>query len=135
MNAIEDRKAVDARMTHADKIIARAAKNAKYRISEIRAGITFSDRKARRAHPPGSFDNAGRFDAAERTVSVNCARTPSRNWSYSELTAARTAAHCADLFDAESELAVKRVCRARDLLEENPDIPKEDLKRVLKPVR
>lgn len=105
--------------TH-DASVEAAALAAGYTSEEVKAGLEFAARKARRSNPPGSFDNGGRFFAKERTLSVLGCRTPSRAFPYPELLAARTAAHCAEVFGAESLLAVRRVAKARDLLDTIP---------------
>lgn len=78
--------------------------------AELAAGKEYFQRKNRKTNPPGTFDNAGRFFASERTYSVRACREPSRRWPYSEMQGARTADHCAELFDVDA-LAVKRVCK------------------------
>jgi hypothetical protein len=97
-----------------DTLTRRVAKTQGYTAAEIEAGVQFFKRKERLSHPDGSFDNAGRFEAAERTDAVQSARTPSRAFPYSEMDAARTAKHCAELFDVDP-LAVKRIARVLDL--------------------
>ena len=92
------------------------ASDAVYSESEIAAGIEFSDRKARRAHPPGNWDNAKRFFAAERTQAVTLSRSPSRAWPFSEMNAARTAAHCAEVYRANCLTHVRRLGSALDKL-------------------
>ena len=92
------------------------ASEAVYSESEIAAGIEFSDRKARRSHPPGSWDNAKRFFAAERTQAVTLCRSPSRAWPFSEMSAARTAAHRAEVYRANSLTHVRRIGSALDKL-------------------
>lgn len=92
----------------------KVAKSQGYTASEMAAGKEFYARKNRFDNPPGDFDRAGRFTAAERTEAVMTARTPSRAWPYSEMAAARTAAHCAELFDVEA-LAVKRIAKVLEL--------------------
>jgi hypothetical protein len=103
-----------------DASVSAAAAAAGYTSEEVKAGLEFAARKARRADPPGSFDNGGRFFAKERTRPVLTCRAPSRSFPYPELLAARTAAHCAEVFGAESLLAVRRVAKARDLLDTIP---------------
>ncbi|SHF82934.1 hypothetical protein SAMN05444339_1157 [Loktanella atrilutea] len=114
-------------MTDMTATIKRIAKKAGYSKADIAAGIAFHDRKNRLANPPGSFDKAGRFHADERTESVVHARRPSRAYPYSEMKAARTADHCAELFGA-TPLHAKRICKA---LESDGT----DLKTILKEVR
>jgi len=65
-----------------------------YSEAEIAAGLEFQSRKSRKANPPGCFDQAGRFYADEETQAVRMCRTPSRAFPYSQMQAARTAAHC-----------------------------------------
>jgi hypothetical protein len=91
------------------------ALRAGYTLNDINAGIAFVRRRDRIEHPPGHFDRAGRFYASERTKSVRFCRAPSRRWPYPEMHAARTAAHCAEVFGAREVLAVRRVARALDL--------------------
>lgn len=126
-----------------DAIIFEKAIATGYTEEEAKAGLMFAARKSRRNDPPGSFDRAGRFEAAERTQAVLKARAPSRRFPYAEMGAARTAAHCAELYGADSVIAVKRVCRARDFL--GSDEWKEsahglmaamaELDRIMKPVK
>ena len=92
------------------------ASDASYSESEIAAGIEFSDRKARRTHPPGAWDRAKRFFAAERTTAVTLSRSPSRAWPLSEMQAARTAAHCAEVYQASCLTHVRRIGSALDKL-------------------
>jgi hypothetical protein len=103
--------------TTIDAYVSVAALAAGYTKPEIRGGLEFSDRKARRTNPPGHFDRAKRFFAQERTESVLTCRSPSRAWPYPEMNAARTAAHCAEAFGAEELIAVKRVAALRDALD------------------
>lgn len=119
-----------------------------YTAAEIRAGLAFFDRKTRRTNPPGEFDKQGRFYADERTEAVQSVRSPSKAWPMSEMLAARTAAHCAELFDAEELLAVKRVAKAREALDDAADVIESaheklasiaintaTLRRILKPIK
>ena len=94
-----------------DKVTEFATKLA-YSAEEIRAGFEFADRKSRRVHPPGSWDNAGRFYAQERSSFVESCRAPSRNYPFSEMRAARTAAHCAEIADVGSVTHVRRIALA-----------------------
>ena len=59
-----------------------------YSARETNAAIEFHLRKTRRSNPPGTWDNAGRFYAAERTDAVEMCRAPSRAYPYSQMTAA-----------------------------------------------
>lgn len=76
-------------------------------------------RQLRFERPDGYFDHAGRWwpNTTESQV-TRYARTPSRAWPYSYLTACRTLAHCEELEDAihEDVLALRR------LLKKHPDI-------------
>ena len=103
-----------------DARVEAAALAAGYTPEEVKAGLAFAARKARRSHPPGAFDKARRFTAEERTDAVRSCRYPSRAYPFPEMTAARTAAHCSEVFGAESLLAVRRVAKARDLLDTIP---------------
>lgn len=88
-----------------------------YTRAEALAALRYSDRKSRREHPPGHFDRAGRFYADERTESVLSCRSPSRAYPYPEMTAARTAAHCAELHDADNVTHVRRIATAFERLQ------------------
>lgn len=82
-----------------------------YSTADINAGTEFFRRKSRMTNPPGEFDRKGRFTAAERTEAVRGCRTPSAAWPFPEMKAARTANHCAEIFDAKA-LHVKRIAKA-----------------------
>jgi len=84
---------------------------------EINSAIELHFRKARRANPPGTWDNAGRLYAAQRTNAVEMCRAPSMAYPYSEMTAARTAAHCAELQGAGCVTHVRRIALAIERLE------------------
>jgi hypothetical protein len=101
----------------ADAHVSAAASAVGYTAAEIKAGPFFS-RKEHRTNPPGAFDKARRFFAQERTEAVEACRSPSRNWPYSEMNAARTAAHCAEVYAAEALIAVKRVAKLRAVLDD-----------------
>jgi len=88
---------------------------------EVLAGLAFYDRRRRLAHPPGQWDQAGRWWAQERTPAVEEARTPSRAHPLTQNQAARTAAHCADVWQAPRLLYVKRIARARAALDSPTD--------------
>lgn len=90
-----------------------------YTEADFRAGLEFYKRKNRLSNPPGQFDSAKRFWASEETYVVCGARTPSRAYPFSQMTAARTAKHCAAVFDSE-DLHVKRIAKAIETLSENP---------------
>lgn len=87
-----------------------------YSEAEITAGFEFSDRKNRRAHPPGTRDNAGRFYADERSSAVDSCRQPSRAFPFSQMKAARTAQHCAEMNDVDCVTHVRRIARALENL-------------------
>lgn len=101
-----------------EAILKSLAKANFYDDATFNAGIKYSDRKDRRTNPPGSFDKAGRFLADERTEAVQRCRWPSRAYPYPEMYAARTAAHCAEVFGAEDVVLVKRIATARDRIAE-----------------
>ncbi|PAK77154.1 hypothetical protein [Acetobacter fabarum] len=65
----------------------------------VAAAIEYMRRKARKTHPPGTFDSVGRFYADERTQAVRSCRSPSRAWPMPEMKAARTVAHVAEVFE------------------------------------
>ena len=89
-----------------------------YSHSEVEAGLEHYRRKVRLSHPPGKWDNAKRFYASEQTTFVRQCRSPSRAWPLSEMKAARTAAHCAEIYGVEDVLAVRRVARALEVAQE-----------------
>ena len=89
-----------------------------YTPREVTGGLEHYRRKNRLSHPPGRWDNGKRFYSSEQTASVRQCRSPSRAWPLSENKAARTAAHCAELFGVEDELAVRRVARALEVAHE-----------------
>jgi len=97
-----------------EDIIAMALE-AGYSSAEVAAAKKDIARRDHQRHPLGTRDKAGRFHAQERTVRVAAARTPSREWPWSEMTAARTAEHCAEVFGVEP-LHVKRIARALALV-------------------
>ncbi len=98
-----------------EKIEALASELA-YSQAEIAAAFEFSDRKSRRAHPPGRRDSAGRFYADERSESVETCRAPSRAFPYSEMKAARTASHCAEIIGADCVTNVRRIALSSERL-------------------
>ncbi|MDN7352033.1 hypothetical protein [Acetobacter senegalensis] len=65
----------------------------------VSAAIEYMRRKARKVHPPGTFDSAGRFYADERTAAIRSCRSPSRAWPLPEMKTARTVAHVAEVFE------------------------------------
>lgn len=87
-----------------------------YDPATIEAGLEFLKCKNRISNPPGSFDNAGRFYASETSVATSSCREPSRAWPMSQMKAARTAAHCAEIFGNVEPLHVKRIARVGDHL-------------------
>lgn len=112
-------------------IVADLAGQLGYLPNEIGAGIDFADRKSRRSDPPGRWDNAGRFYARERTASVKTCRAPSRRFPYSQMKAARTAAHCAEITEASSVTHVRRIALAVDRSIEGASTA--DLRKLLTP--
>ena len=95
------------------RIVFRLATDAGYTDAEKEAGLEFYRRKNRMIDPPGWFDKAGRFYANELTEAVLTCRAPSSAFPYPEMKAARTAAHCAEVFGVEP-LAVRRIARAME---------------------
>lgn len=89
-----------------------------YSDAEIKAGTEFFLRKSRASNPPGQFDRAGRFFAEERTEAVRTCRSPSRAYPWPEMHAARSAAHCAEVFGVPDDrlIAVRRFAKAVDRL-------------------
>lgn len=110
--------------------VKRAAKQAGYSKADILAGIDYYERKNRITDPESFFDKASRFYAKELTQKVLLARGPSRRFPYSQMKAARTADHCAELYEATT-LYVKRICKA---LENDGTNIASILKTVKKPV-
>jgi hypothetical protein len=111
-----------------------------YSPSDLAAGCEYYKRKHRLAHPPGSFDQAGRFKAAERTAHVESVRAPSRRFPYAEMTAARSAKHVAELMGT-LPIYVQRICRAMEIeaaaaVKTNHEALKlkGELRKILKPV-
>lgn len=98
-----------------------------YTAAEFHAAACFFRRKNRLEHPPGGFDGAGRFIAEERTEAVCRARSPSRKWPYSQMNAARTAEHCAELYDAGNLTHVRRIAAA---LEKDTLLESENLLKI-----
>lgn len=98
------------------KTITKLATELAYSQAEINAAFEFSDRKNRRAHPPGTRDNAGRFYSDERSSAVDSCRPPSRAFPFSEMKAARTASHCAEMNDVDCVTHVRRIARALENL-------------------
>lgn len=93
--------------------------------------MEFYLRKTRRSDPPGTWDNAGRFYAAERTDAVEMCRAPSRAYPHSQMTAARTAAHCAELQCADCVAYVRRIALAIGRLEKGESV--ESIRKLLLP--
>lgn len=104
------------------------ARDAYYTDAEIRAGIAFSDRKSRRTDPPGRFVDR-KFYASEHTTATTCC-APTRRWPYTQLLAARTAGHCAEIHEADDVSNVRRVCLALDRLIRNEIVA--DVENLLK---
>jgi hypothetical protein len=73
------------------------------------------DRRDRKAHPDGKFDNAGRFypSTDERCDCCKDVRSPSRSYPYSYMTHCRSAEHVANLYGKD----VRRVRRAAHRIE------------------
>lgn len=111
-----------------EKIEALASELA-YSEAEITAAFEFADRKSRRAHPPGTRDNAGRFYAAERTNATDDCRQPSRAFPFSQMKAARTAKHCAEINGVNCVTHVSRIARALEKLADGDD--KESVRKLL----
>jgi hypothetical protein len=114
-----------------DEIIRCIAAATLHDLEVVEAGLEFSARKARRAHPPGSWDHGGRFHARERTDAVLRVRAPSRAFPFSELHAARSAAHLAELHGCIDRTAeVKRLGKARDRISEG--VPLDEIEAFLR---
>ena len=66
----------------------------------------YLDRKARRSHPDGYFDNGGRWypdDKYEWQKCCSSIRSPSRRFPYSYMLHCRTKKHVANLFGIPEE--------------------------------
>ncbi len=114
-----------------NQLINTTALSLAYSSREITAAMEFHLRKTRRSNPPGTWDSAGRFYAAERTDAVEMCRAPSRAYPYSQMTAARTAAHCAELQDADCVTYVRRIALAIGRLEKGES--EESIRKLLLP--
>lgn len=120
--------------------VADIAREAGYPPAAIEAAIEHHARRTRLKHPPGRFDKAGRFHAEERTEKVSAVRSPSRAWPLSEQKAARTAEHCAEVYDVEP-LYVKRIAKALNIDLDSAESCHEtlerlaEIRRILKPVK
>ncbi|HSH85384.1 MAG TPA: hypothetical protein VK979_09555 [Guyparkeria sp.] len=79
-----------------------------------KAAQEYLDRRDRRTHPDGTFDNAKRWypSSTERCDCCNSIRSPSRAWPMSYMKHCRSAAHVASLYGVEAR-DLKR--RAREL--------------------
>jgi len=62
-------------------------------------------RRARLAHPAGSFDSGGRWYPAdsEKRACCDSIRSPSRRWPWSLMRHCRSLEHCARLYALEPE--------------------------------
>ena len=124
-----------------DKVTRRIAISQGYNATEIEAGIEYFKRKNRLNNPLGNFDNAKRFYANERTDSVEKVRSPSRAYPYSEMKAARSAAHCAEVHNVKP-IAVKRIEKSlalenslpRQLSQHERIAAGAKIKKILKPL-
>ena len=110
-----------------------------YTSKELEAAKEYLCRRDRTSRPPGRFDKGGRFAAEERTTAVNNVRAPSRAYPYSELAAARTIKHVAEVFGGVV-LHVRRIAQALDLVRDasasghSAAELHSQLSRILKPV-
>lgn len=107
------------------------AAEAAYTPAEINAALDFVSRKNRWTRPEGTFDEAGRFHAAERTDVVKRAGSPTIAYPGQEMIAASSVAHCAEVHDADEVHNVLRVARAYELL--IAEAPIYEVKKLLKP--
>lgn len=106
--------------------IAKSALGMKYTVEEVEAALEFYERKNRLSNPPGEFDRLGRFYADERTHAVRYCVEPTKRYPYSEMLAARTAEHCAELHHAQNLTFVRRLVRAME-----SDKGKAEIKKLL----
>lgn len=69
------------------------------------AAIEFINRRDRRTHPAGTFDNGGRFYLADEEKCACCEsiRNPSRAYPWSEMAHGRTLKHVAHLFGVDEK--------------------------------
>lgn len=79
----------------------------------IKAAIELNARQTRDSHPPGTFDNGGRWYPTDAEHCECCAgiRRPSRDYPYSLLVHCRTAEHVANVFKVDV-LLLKRAAKA-----------------------
>ncbi len=73
-------------------------------MTKIQEAVTeYLQLKDRKIHPPGEFDNGGRFYLAESEKHDCCRgiRSPSRAYPYSEMKHARTLKHVAQKFGVD----------------------------------
>ncbi len=82
-----------------------------YTKNEAEAANVYHDRKHRLAHPPGSWDKAGRFYPDEDSKHLDGTRPPSRSWPLSYNSAARNAKHVGEVFGARNTVNVNRLCK------------------------
>lgn len=94
--------------------------------------------KNRIDNPAGEFDKVGRFYPDDRTVAVRAVRAPSKAYPYSEMNAARTAPHCAEVCgvnDAAGSLAIIRRIAASAEKGEAVDEARRSIGGTLRSVR
>jgi len=75
-------------------------------MTKIQEAVTeYLQLKDRKIHPPGEFDNGGRFYLAESEKCDCCRgiRSPSRAYPYSEMKHARTLKHVAQKFGVDEK--------------------------------
>lgn len=111
----------------------------------VAAAIEYMRRKDRKTHPPGTFDDAGRFYADERTKAIRSCRSPSRAWPLPEMKTARTVAHVAEVFEVgEFATEIRQIvnfadarnaddCDLRRLIDETLKFAAENPKKTRKP--
>lgn len=83
------------------------------------AAQEYLDRRARKVHPAGSFDNAGRWypHDDERQECCSAVRSPSRSYPYSYMVHCRTIGHVAHLYGVDEASLRQQV---RDLSPRQP---------------
>lgn len=103
----------EAKVEVAEKAKAKAKPKTKDFSGQVmKAAQEYIDRKNRKTHPAGYFDDGGRWYPHDREECDCCAyiRTPSRAYPYSLMTHCRSSEHVASLFKVD-ELELKRAAR------------------------
>jgi hypothetical protein len=73
----------------------------------------------RKIHPPGKFDNGGRFYSSEHFDCCSSIRSPSRAYPYSEMVHCRSYVHIAAKYGVDVK-DLRKECRACSVMNANP---------------